>query len=116
MQVKTFHTIDLEEWQQFTDYFHPRYGSHFITLPSGRILVSVMFASEWAEEHFANNTTTRVSLPHPVFNGNDIISSAHQTELAPLFVGATVAVSAAKVSDVIQLACQIHPLMKLSVF
>lgn len=113
--VKTFHTMDQGEWAGLTNLFHPQHGSHYIDLPNGRILVATAFASEFAEEEFHARSTTKRSLPHPVFEGTDTITADHAAELGHLFQSAEEA-SRATVRDVVRKAAAIHPLMRLSAF
>jgi hypothetical protein len=118
--VKTFHIMDKPEWGKFVPYFHQQSGSHYIDLPSGKILVAVAFSSEASENHFEDNAG-KDSLPHPVWNGNDTLTSSHVEELFHLFDGNTddekkVAASKATTKDVAAKVSKIHPLMRLRIW
>jgi hypothetical protein len=115
--TRTFHIMAKDEWRKYINYFHPMYGSHYIDLPSGKILVAVSFMQEASEDYFEANAV-RNSLPHPVWNGNDTINAEHVEELHDLFEGATIeekkaAASKATKKDVAARASKIHPLLRM---
>lgn len=121
MNTKTYHLMDKTEWLTLIDLFHPAYGSHYINLPNGRILLAASFSHEGSEEMFHMSAKTMTSLPHPVFQGTDPISVAHANELAAhsgLFPEPNAQQVAAKctVRDIIARAAKEHPLMRLTVF
>jgi hypothetical protein len=107
--VKTFHIMAKDEWRKHIHSFHPQYGSHYIDLPSGKILVATSFASEASEEHFDN--ADKLSLPHPIWEGNQKLNAGHVAELGHLGI-----TEAHTVLDVARTVSKIHPLMKLRVF
>jgi hypothetical protein len=115
--TRTYHIMSKAEWMRFVHYFHPQYGSHYIDLPSGKILVAVSFMQE-ASEDFFETTAAKNSLPHPVWNGNDTINPEHVEELHHLFEGETAdekkaAASKATTKDVVARASKIHPLLRM---
>jgi hypothetical protein len=114
--TRTYHVMSKDEWMRFVPYFHPQFGSHYIDLPSGKILVAVTFLQDASEDFF--ETAVKNSLPHPVWNGNDTINAEHVDELHHLFEGETpeekkAAASKATTRDVAARASKIHPLMKM---
>jgi hypothetical protein len=154
--VKTYHTIDFGEWQSLIKYFHPIHGSHWMAIPDAklspedwhdmffknradgqhhlpssdsRVLISAHFMDESSEEGFHELATTKLSLPHPIFQGADLIAPAHVEELYPMFCGAcdlydefpTVqakrdAASTANVRDIVRRISKNRPSFRLSVF
>jgi hypothetical protein len=154
--VKTFHTIDFGEWQSLVKYFHPIHGSHWMALPDAklsaadwhdilfnnrtdgqhyvpasdsRVLISAHFMDESSEEAFHESATTKLSLPHPIFQGTDLICAQHVTELAPTFCGCeslydefptdqakTDAASQSNIRDIVKRVSKYRPAFRLSVF
>lgn len=154
--VKTFHTIDFGEWQSLVKYFHPIHGSHWMAIPDAklsaadwhgiffnnrtdgvchvpdsdsRVLISAHFMDESSEEAFHELATTKLSLPHPVFQGSDLICAQHATELSPIFCGCEGlydefptdqakkdAASAANIRDLVRRISTYRPFFRLSVF
>jgi hypothetical protein len=117
--TRTYHIMEKSEWRKYVHYFHPQYGSHYIDLPSGKILVAVTFMQDASEDFF--ETAVKKSLPHPVWNGNETLDEEHVEELHHLFDGATAeekkaAASKATTKDVVARASKIHPLMKMRVW
>jgi hypothetical protein len=104
--VRTFHVMDKAEWEKFIHSFK---DSHYIDLPSGKILVGTSFPNEASEEHF--ESASKLSLPHPVWEGNQKLSDEHVAELGHL--GLT---TNHTVLDVARTAAKIHPLLKLRAF
>jgi hypothetical protein len=108
--TRTFHIMEKDEWMRFVPYFHPMYGSHYIDLPSGKILVAVAFSTEGSEDHFAD-TAEKLSLPHPVLEGNQKLSVEHVAELSHLGI-----TTEHTVLDVARAAAKIHPLVRLRIW
>jgi hypothetical protein len=107
--TRTYHILSKDEWKKFVPTFHPQYGSHYIDLPSGKILVAVAFSSEASEEHF--DSAEKLSLPHPVWEGNQKLSAEHVAEIGHL--GLT---TDSTVLDAAKAAAKIHPAMRLRVW
>lgn len=86
--------------------FHPQYGSHYVDLPDGRILVQAAFADEAGESEFTSHPGVEV-LPDPQFEGNSALHPKHQAAVAHLSPQGTTVLHLAKAVG------KIHPLMKL---
>jgi hypothetical protein len=154
--VKTYHTIDFGEWKLLTKYFHPIHGSHWMAIPDAklseedwhdiffnnrddgvhhvpdsdnRIFISTHFMDESSEETFSELATTKVSLPHPIFQGTDLICTQHVNELYPIFCSSAAlydefatdeakiaAASLCNVRDIVTRITQYRPAFRLSVF
>jgi len=110
MATATYHIMDKAEWVKHVNLFHPQYGSHYIDLPSGKILMAANFGNEGSEEDFLTSAQ-KDSLPHPVWEGTQKISSSQAAELAHLGI-----TTEHTVLDVARAAAKIHPMLKLRTF
>jgi hypothetical protein len=110
MATATYHLMEKAEWFKHKDLFHPQYGSHYIDLPSGKVLVAATFGTEASEEHFLA-TAHKDSLPHPVWEGTQKISASQAGELSHMGI-----TTDHTVLDVARAAAKIHPKLKLRTF
>jgi hypothetical protein len=117
MMVKHYSIMEKDEWRRFVHHFHPQFGSHYIDLPSGQILVGYSFQQEASEDHFFS-TAKGLHLPHAVWHGNDPIGPEVAEHVHHLFDGETTeekkaAASKATTKDIAARASKIHPLLRM---
>jgi hypothetical protein len=86
--------------------FHPQYGSHYLDLPDGRILVQAAFADESGEATFSTHPDVEM-LPDPQFEGKTPLAEKHQAALAHLAPEGNTVLHLAKAAG------KVHPLMRL---
>jgi hypothetical protein len=105
--TKIYAICDRKAYEEFKDNFCPMHGSHYIDLPSGRLLVLGFFHKEENEIAFAVKEGVEI-LPDPFFSSSKNLEPSHIEELRDLGVS-----ESSTILDVGRAAAARHPLMKL---
>ena len=95
-----------EAHERLKNCFHPQYGSHYIDLPDGRILLMANFNDEAGEVLFTSDDQVE-TLPDPYFAGNQPLEAKHLSAVAHLGLEGNTVLHLARAAG------KMHPLMKL---